>query len=114
MKKIILLLVVFFSCVKFTFPQAGEVDTSCGTNGIVTEDFNGTAYYSSSAIQKDGKLVAVGDTWNGSTSNFAVARYNTDGTLDFTFSEDGKETTNFEFVKDGGTKSIALSVANTK
>ena len=44
------------------------------------------------AIQADGKIVAVGARGDG---DFALARYNTDGTLDPSFSGDGKQTTNF-------------------
>lgn len=49
------------------------------------------------ALQSDGKIVAAG--WSsaslGSDSNFALTRYNTDGSLDTTFSGDGRLTTNF-------------------
>lgn len=43
------------------------------------------------ALQNDGKIVVAG-TSNG---DFAIARLNTDGTFDTTFSGDGKVTTNF-------------------
>lgn len=54
------------------------------------------------AIQSDGKIIAVGFT----TSDFAIARYNADGTLDMSFDGDGKVTTDF-----GGTTDQAFSVA---
>jgi serralysin len=48
------------------------------------------------AIQADGKIVAAGDAgFRTGNSRFAVARYNADGTLDSTFSGDGKVTTQF-------------------
>jgi uncharacterized delta-60 repeat protein len=46
------------------------------------------------AIQPDGKIVAAGAAQVGGGA-FALVRYNTDGTLDTTFSDDGKVTTNF-------------------
>ncbi|MBK6884946.1 MAG: hypothetical protein IPH05_18875 [Flavobacteriales bacterium] len=47
------------------------------------------------AIQPDGKIVVAGSADNGTDDEFAVARYNTDGTLDNSFSADGKVTTAF-------------------
>ncbi len=41
--------------------------------------------------QADGKIVAVG--W--ADNNFLVARYNLDGSLDSSFSADGRRQTNF-------------------
>ena len=41
------------------------------------------------ALQTDGKIVAVG----GSDGDFALARYNSNGSLDPSFSGDGKQTT---------------------
>ena len=41
------------------------------------------------AIQTDGKIVAVGRTWNGSNYDIAVARYMTAGVLDTTFNAAG-------------------------
>ena len=72
----------------------GTPDTSFGTGGIVTTGFgtiNDTA--ASVAIQSDGKIVAAGRSHNGSNLDFALARYNADGTLDTTFDGDGKVTT---------------------
>lgn len=49
-------------------------------------------------MQTDGKIVVAGSEY-GSTedsANFLVAKYNTDGTPDNTFSGDGKQTTRFD------------------
>ena len=43
------------------------------------------------AVQEDGKIVAVGTAG----SDFALARYNPNGSLDPSFSGDGKQTTDF-------------------
>ena len=45
------------------------------------------------AIQSDGKIVVAGYSDNGSNDDFALVRYNTDGSLDTTFDSDGKVTT---------------------
>ena len=45
------------------------------------------------AIQSDGKIVAAGHSDNGSNDDFALVRYNTDGSLDTSFDSDGKVTT---------------------
>ena len=58
------------------------------------------------AIQPDGKIVAVGSSVFSVNSNFAVARYNVDGTLDPTFGNDGTLTIDFF-----GFTDIAESVA---
>ena len=47
------------------------------------------------ALQADGKIVAVGSTSTGSDGDFALARYNPNGSLDTSFSGDGKQTTDF-------------------
>jgi uncharacterized delta-60 repeat protein len=72
----------------------GALDTSFGTNGLVTTPFNGGAM--SVAIQPaDGKIVVVG--WYNEPSNnqaLAVLRYNTNGSLDTTFGNNGEVITN--------------------
>jgi len=72
----------------------GSLDTTFGVNGLVTTEFNGTDRARGVAIQSDGKIVAVGDDGN---ADFALARYNTDGSLDITFDGDGKVTTDIFF-----------------
>ena len=47
------------------------------------------------AIQPDGKIVVAGYSNNGTNDDFAVARYNVDGSLDTTFSGDGRTTVDF-------------------
>lgn len=76
----------------------GSLDTSFGGDGIVTTDFgdmNDQAY--SVAIQTDGKIVAAGVFGSFFVSDFALARYNADGTLDTSFGGDGKVITDFGF-----------------
>src|SRR5438034_7794344 len=44
------------------------------------------------SIQGDGKIVVAGYADNAASEDFALARYNTDGTLDATFGTDRKST----------------------
>jgi uncharacterized delta-60 repeat protein len=71
----------------------GSLDVSFGVDGIVLTDFDGAASaISAIAIQPDGKIVAVGDSSNSSSDEYALARYNDDGSLDTGFDSDGKVT----------------------
>src|SRR5438105_11965845 len=77
----------------------GDLDPTFGTGGQVTTDFShSTDIANAVALQPDGKLVVVGQTYTNndfSGEDFAVARYNTDGTLDTTFGVHGKMRTDF-------------------
>jgi uncharacterized delta-60 repeat protein len=77
----------------------GSLDTTFGGTGIVTTDFGGQDYARAIALQSDGKIIAAGS--GGVSNNFALARYNTDGSLDTTFGTGGMVTTDF-----GGTDAI--------
>jgi uncharacterized delta-60 repeat protein len=75
----------------------GSLDTSFSGDGKVTTDFSsGLDYGQSVNIQSDGKILVAGYTQNPNTglTDFALARYNTNGSLDTSFSGDGKVTTN--------------------
>ena len=86
----------------------GTLDTSFGTDGIVTEDFStSTDYASSIALQSDGKIVAAGNANISGHSDFAVVRYNGNGTPDTSFSGDGKVTTNINS-RDSDASSMVL------
>jgi len=80
----------------------GSLDTSFGTGGKVTTDFNSSYNYAHGVAIDGGKIVLVGRTGD----DFAVARYNSNGSLDVTFGGDGKVTTDF-----GGAFACALDVA---
>ncbi|MBZ0207858.1 MAG: T9SS type A sorting domain-containing protein [Flavobacteriales bacterium] len=78
------------------FNTNGIIDPSFGVNGKVITDFAADDDYGFSvAIQQDGKIVVAGNTRIGIHSDFAMARYNTDGTLDNSFGGDGQVTTDF-------------------
>jgi uncharacterized delta-60 repeat protein len=73
----------------------GTLDATFSGNGKINTDFGSYDYSYGVAIQTDGKILMAGYTWNGSNDDFALARYNPDGSLDTTFSGDGKLTTDF-------------------
>jgi len=75
----------------------GSLDTSFGSSGKVVTDFNGSSDQASALkIDSNGKIVVGGRAFNSSTSfDFALARYNSGGTLDTTFGTNGKTTTDF-------------------
>jgi uncharacterized delta-60 repeat protein len=59
------------------------------------------------AIQADGRIIAVGSAYNGVDDDFALTRYNGDGSLDTRFGSGGKVTTDFAGGADGAT-AVAL------
>ncbi len=69
----------------------GDLDPTFGTGGRVTTDLGGFDTASALAIQADGKIVVTGSTGGG--ADFALARYNEDGSLDPSFGIGGKVTT---------------------
>src|SRR5438874_2685597 len=71
----------------------GSLDATFGTGGKVTTSFSGSADMNALVVQPDGKLVAAGVVFNGVRWDFALARYNTDGSLDTTFGTGGKIVT---------------------
>ncbi len=77
------------------YDSAGEIDDDVfgGATGKVTTDF-GTGdtvdVANSVLVDGDGKLVVAGSTADAGGSALAIARYNTDGSLDGTFDGDGK------------------------
>ena len=77
-----------------TFNTAGKVTTAIGTS----DDYGTTV-----AIQSDGKIVAAGRAFISSSNDFALARYNMDGSLDTSFGTGGKVTMDF------GTTTEAIS-----
>src|SRR5215208_1150417 len=93
------------------FNQDGTLDTSFSGDGRKTTDFAGLDDRATGvALQSDGKIVVVGRTGFfspfGSSFDFALARYNPNGTLDTSFSGDGKQT--IQFGDDAEANGIAI------
>ncbi|MDD5214961.1 MAG: FG-GAP-like repeat-containing protein [Methylococcales bacterium] len=74
----------------------GSLDTSFDSDGIVLSASNpGVDTWNSIAIQGDGKILVAGYKNNGTDADFALARYNSNGSLDSSFDNDGIVTTDF-------------------
>src|SRR5687768_10026328 len=89
MKKIIVLIALhfFFSCFStMVYAQAGELDSTFGNGGIVTND---SAIFFCSAIQSDGKILVAGSSRSDLNPGLVIVRYNKNGSLDSSFSQDG-------------------------
>ena len=86
----------------------GGLDFSFGSSGKVTTDFfNDNDFAEAVAIQPDGKIVVAGAAFSSATDfDFALARYNSNGSLDTSFGSGGKITIDF-----GGTQDQALGIA---
>ncbi len=71
----------------------GSLDTTFDFDGMVATNFTGGGDWAYTvALQTDRKIVAGGTTINSITGHdFALARYDTSGALDFTFDFDGKK-----------------------
>ena len=74
------------------YREDGRLDRSFGDDGLVKTKFKPLSSIADVALQTDGKIVAVGRS-EEIDNTFALARYNRDGTLDRTFSREGKAST---------------------
>lgn len=69
------------------YESDGKRLASFGAFGVMATDFaGGTDDAFAVVVQSDGKIIAGGSSSDGSDTNFAIARYETDGTLDSSFS----------------------------
>jgi len=88
----------------------GSLDTGFGTDGVVITDFPSAQPFDAAfaiAIQPDGKIVAGGST-AGCCFTFALARYNSDGSLDPSFGTDGRVTTDFSVFSIDSVSALAI------
>jgi uncharacterized delta-60 repeat protein len=99
------------------FNTNGSIDNSFNGNGSINTSFNNSGYSDRGyaiALQPDGKIVQVGGTtiWHvmsfqDSLDEFALVRYNANGTLDNSFGNGGKVTT---LVYDDFSQAYAVSI----
>lgn len=82
-----------------TFGSGGQVITPVGTGSSFDEAY-------SVAVRPDGKIVAAGFTNNSGNVDFAVVRYNPNGSLDDSFGSGGKVVTDL-----GSSADFAVDVA---
>ncbi|MCW2973815.1 MAG: hypothetical protein JWN72_2088 [Thermoleophilia bacterium] len=78
----------------------GSLDTTFDGDGKVTTNFPYGSSIWSLMVQPDGKILAGGIGDVGAWNDFAVVRYNTNGSLDTTFDGDGIATTPFGSASD--------------
>jgi uncharacterized delta-60 repeat protein len=81
------------------YNPSGTLDGSFGKGGKVVFDFFGSFDQANGAVlQPDGKIIVVGSASYDSNNRdigFALARFNTDGSTDFSFGTGGKQITDF-------------------
>jgi uncharacterized delta-60 repeat protein len=81
-----------FALARYT--AAGALDPSFGEGGLVTTDFGGSYDWAyAMALQPDGRIVVGGVSDRSGSRDFALARYNSDGSLDPSFGEGGRLVT---------------------
>ena len=88
----------------------GTLDGSFGAAGKVLTDFSSGSDDEgfAMALQPDGKIVVAGLSDAGGNFHFALARYNTDGTLDGGFGSAGKVLTNSSPGSDDSALAVGL------
>ena len=78
------------------FTRGGGLDTSFSGDGMMTtRSPDGVPVFGYDAVvQPDGKLVVVGETYDGDAGKFFAMRLRTDGSIDRSFGDDGKVLVN--------------------
>lgn len=90
-----------FSLVRYN--TDGSLDTSFGMNGKLVTDFAGEQDFGNKIfVQSNGKIIVAGNSFNGSDYDFALARYNANGSLDTSFGTGGKVSTDFAATNEYG------------
>jgi uncharacterized delta-60 repeat protein len=93
------------------YTVSGALDPTFDSDGKVTTDFGGRSDGADDvALQSDGKIVVVGSGFAAPVRpvDFALARYNPDGSLDATFGEGGKVLTTFAQNSIDGANAVVL------
>ena len=99
-----LIAVVVLATPRFVEAFPGALDAFFGSSGRTTTEFGGNATARAVVLQPDGRVVAVGGVMTTDASTFALARYDTDGTLDSFFGTSGRVSTSFP---DGAAEAFA-------
>lgn len=100
-----------FAVARYT--TKGVLDKTFSGDGKVITDFtNSTDTAYGVAIQPNGKIIVAGDSTSSGTDDFALVRYNINGTLDVTFGKKGKVLTDFksQFGTSQSDQAYALSI----
>ena len=86
----------------------GSLDPSFDTDGIVTTAIGSGDDFGNAITILAGKIIVAGSSFDGTKTNFAVVRYNSNGSLDTSFDLDGIVTTLIQF---GTSDDVAMAVA---
>ena len=96
------------------FNSNGSLDTTFANQGVAITGFGDTSTEGRAVVlQPDGKIIVVGMSGAGSYSelnDFALARYNPNGSLDSTFGNGGKLKTHFPGVDNTGSNATAVAL----
>lgn len=93
--------------------QVGSLDAGFSGDGKLTTAVNGgTDVAYGVVVQGNNRIIAVGLTRIGGNDNFAIVRYLEDGTLDNSFSNDGKVDIDFEGGNDEARDVLVLGNGN--
>ncbi len=76
----------------------GIVDSSFGLNGSAVMDINTRDFAEAMIMQPDGKIIVVGELGRNEFDllKIFIARFNSDGSIDSSFGDDGHVTTKFD------------------
>lgn len=107
-----LLQLSLFLCCLNLFPQSVSLDTSFGTEGkVITSFSSGEDVARGAVIQSDGKIVIAGYTFsNVSGYDFLCIRYNSNGSLDTSFGNEGIAAFDLQTGSDDRAYSIDLQL----
>lgn len=108
LKKYILLFFISFTNT-LAFAQDGSLDTSFGDGGKVVTNVNGNERANGLIIQPDGKIVVAGYTYSSTFGDDVICiRYNSNGTLDTSFGNNGIATFDIQIGSDDRALSIDI------
>lgn len=100
-----------FNLVLARYRSDGSLDPDFGIGGKQETDLFGSHDMASAlTIQKDEKIIVAGfsERKNTNRQNFTLVRFNKDGTLDSTFSKDGKLASPYNFNRDSRAEDVVL------
>lgn len=86
--QLIFCLTIFFTIQTTTY-AAAVIDRVFGTNGTATTMVGSNLQAKKVKIQPDGKILVLGTVGSGTSQDTALARYNSNGTLDSNFGNNG-------------------------
>ena len=101
----VFLMLVATSIEGWALPGSLTPDFGSGGKVVTTITPPNESWAYAIAVQPDGRIVAVGTTWIGTSYAWALARYNRDGSLDTSFGSGGKVTTT---VSGGSATAVAI------